>query len=105
MYDYSDINNIDNLIIDFDLSIENVISETTIRFCLFHYSRAVYRKLKALGLSKLYREGKKIRFLLNVYFALYSLWKKKGKNFLTDCKGKQVFVWSEKCRRFFKSLL
>ena len=92
MYDYSDINNIDNLIIDFDLSIENVISETTIRFCLFHYSRAVYRKLKALGLSKLYREDKNFRFLLNVYFALYSLWKKKGKKFLTNCKEMQVSV-------------
>ena len=92
MYDYSDINNIDNFIIDFDLSIENVISETTIRFCFFHYSRAVYRKLKALGLSKLYREDKKFRFLLNVYFALYSLWKKKGKNFLTNCKEMQVSV-------------
>ena len=76
MYDYDGINNIDNidnLIIDFDLSIENVISETTIRFCLFHYSRAVYRKLKALGLSKLYQEGKKFKFLLNVHFAFYSL--------------------------------
>jgi len=73
LYDYAGTNNIDNLIIDFDLLIENVISKTTIRFCLFHYSRAVYRKLKALGLSKLYREDKKIRFLLNVYFALYSL--------------------------------
>ena len=69
LYDYSDINNIDNSINDFDLSIENVISETTIRFCLFHYSRAVYRKLKALELSKLYREDKKFIFLLNVHFA------------------------------------
>jgi len=70
---YAGINNIDNLIIDFDLLIENVISETMIRFCIFHYSLAVYRKLKALGLSKLYREGKKFKFLLNVHFALYSL--------------------------------
>ena len=81
MYDYAGINNIDNLIIDFDLSIENVISEAMIRFWLFHYSRAVYRKLKALGLSKLYRKGKELRFLLNVHFAFVFVVEEERENF------------------------
>jgi hypothetical protein len=59
------IKNISNIIVDFEAAIENGLmnkfANVVIRYCVFHYSQAVYRKLKSLGLETKYRKNTEFR--------------------------------------------
>lgn len=64
----SQLKQMENIIVDFELALEKSLcakfKNINIRFCLFHYSQTIYRKLRSLGLDMLYRRNIDFRFLI-----------------------------------------
>lgn len=60
------VSRLDNVIIDFEKAMEtafkNTYPHTKLRYCVFHYSQAVYRNIQSKGLANVYRDDTTFRF-------------------------------------------